>query len=101
MIYLKTLIFSLFLLNILFPFYYLVTANQDQFVFNSEICSIDNRQITNNHQLIWNLSYQKWVLSMSIKIENNLPSFIKRTSDNSKEFKSLLSNFLYSNLFYT
>ena len=37
---------------------------------------------------------------MGIKIYNNLPSFIKRTLDNSKEFKSLLRNFFYSNPFF-
>ena len=41
------------------------------------------------------------ILNMDIKIYNNLPSFIKRTLDNSKEFKSPLRIFFYSNPFYT
>jgi hypothetical protein len=41
------------------------------------------------------------ILNIGIKIYNNLPSFIKRTWDNSKKFKSLLRNILYYNLFYT
>ena len=38
---------------------------------------------------------------MGTKIYNNLPSYIKDTSDNLNKFKSLLKKFLYSNLFYT
>jgi hypothetical protein len=38
---------------------------------------------------------------MGIKICNNSPFFIKRTLDNSKEFKSLIRNFLCYNPFDT
>jgi hypothetical protein len=44
---------------------------------------------------------KKKILNIGINIYNNLPSFIKRTWDYSKKFKSLLRNILYSNLFHT
>jgi len=37
---------------------------------------------------------------MGIKIYINLPSFINRTLDNSKEFILHLRNFFYNNAFY-
>jgi hypothetical protein len=70
----------------------------DQYMFNSEIHGRNTRQITNFYQSVSNLSlFQKGILNMGIKINNNLPSVMKRTSDNSKEFESLLRNVLYSN----
>jgi len=45
--------------------------------------------------------YQTGILNRGIKIYTNLPPFLKRTTYNTKEFKSLLRNFLYSNPFYT
>jgi hypothetical protein len=38
---------------------------------------------------------------MGINIYNNLPLFIKESIATPKEFKFLLKNFLYSNIFYT
>lgn len=38
---------------------------------------------------------------MAINICNNSPSFIKRTWDNSKEFKALIRNALFYNAFDT
>ena len=58
--------------------------------------------ITNFHQPISNVSmYQKGILNMAFKTYINLPSFIKRTLDNSYEFISLLRNFFNNNPFYT
>ena len=60
-------------------------------MFNSEIHRRNTRQITNFLQPKSNLSlYQKGILNMGIKIYNNLPSFIKRILDNSKDFKSFI-----------
>jgi hypothetical protein len=102
MIYLKIVIFSHFHLKYIVSLLYFVITNCDQYKFNSEIHGKNTRQIKNFHQLISNLSlYQTGILNRGIKIYNNLPPFLKRTSYNSKEFKSLLRNFLYSNPFYT
>jgi len=71
-------------------------------MFDSEICGRNTRQFKNFHQQISNLSlYQTGILNSGIKIYNNLPPFLKRTSYNSKEFKSLARNFLYSNPVHT
>jgi len=67
-------------------------------MFNSEIHGRNTRQIKNFHQPMSNLSlYQTGILNSGIKIYNNLPPFLKRTSYNSKEFTALLRSVLYSN----
>jgi hypothetical protein len=67
-------------------------------MFNSAIHGRNTTHITNFHQSVLNLSlFQKESLNMGIKINNNLPPFMKRTSDNSKEFESFLRNIFYSN----
>jgi len=77
MIYLKILIFSPFHLSIFLLLCFVITTC-DQYMFNSEIHRRNNRQITNFHQPISNLSlYQKGILNMGIKLNNNLPSFVK------------------------
>jgi hypothetical protein len=77
---------------------FFVITTCDQYVFNSEIHRRNTRQITHFHQPILNLSlYQKGILNMGIQLNNNIPSFVKRTLDNSSEFKSLLRNILYFN----
>jgi hypothetical protein len=75
-----------------------VITNRDQYLFNSGIHGRDTRQIKKLYQPISNLFlYQTGILNSGIKIYNNLPPFLKRASYNSKEVKSLLRNFLYSN----
>ena len=102
MIYLKILIFSLLHLKYIVSLLCFVITNCDQYMFNSEMHGRNTRQIKNFHQPISNLSlYQTGILNRGIKIYTNLPPFLKRASYNTKEFKSLLRNFLYSNPFYT
>jgi hypothetical protein len=79
-----------------------VINNQNEFIRNYEVHNINTGQIRNLHQPTTSLSlYQKGIINMGTKIYNNLPSYIKDTSDNLNKFKSLLKKFLYSNLFYT
>jgi hypothetical protein len=102
MIYLKILIFSLLHLQYIASLLCFVSTIRDQYMFNSEIRGRNTRQIKNFHRPISNVSlYQTGILNSGIKIYNNLPPFLKRTSYNSKEFKSLLRNFLYSNPVHT
>jgi hypothetical protein len=85
-----------------FSFFMLFITTCDQYVLNSEMHRRNTRKITNFHQPIPNLSlYQKGILNMGIKLNNNLPSFVKRTLDNNNEFKSLLRNVLYFSPIYT
>ena len=102
MIYFKILIFSLLHLKYIVSLLCFVITNRDQYMFNSEIHGRNTRQTKNFHQPMSNLSlHQSEILNRGIKIYTNWPPFLKRTPYNTKEFKSLLRNFLYSNPFYT
>ena len=79
-----------------------VINNQNEFISNSEIHSINIRHIRNLHQPTTSLTLdQKGINNMGTKIYNNLPSYIKDISANLNKLKSILKNFLYSNSFYT
>jgi hypothetical protein len=55
-----------------------VVNNKDQFVVNSENCSINMRHSTNFHLTQVNLDiYKKGVFYLNIKIFNSIPSDIK------------------------
>jgi hypothetical protein len=45
--------------------------------------------------------YQTGVFYMGVKIYNSLPAFIKKESNNTKKFESLLKKFLLENSFYS
>jgi hypothetical protein len=94
----KILIFSLLHLKYIVSLLCFVITNRDQCMCNSVVHGRNTKQIKNFHQPISNLSlYQTEILNSGTKIYNNLPPFLKRASYNSKEFKLLLRNFLYSN----
>jgi len=73
----------------------------EQYITNSDIHDINTRHGSNIHQTISNLLYIKAVLILwDSSFFNNLPTYMKDISCNVKEFKRLLTNFLYSNYFY-
>jgi hypothetical protein len=79
-----------------------IVDNPEDYIYNYCIHKRNSRQGNNLHQSTVSLSlYQKGVISMGIKIYNNLPTFIKESNTTSQKFKSLLKNFLYANKFYT
>jgi len=79
-----------------------VVKNKNKFKLNSDICHINARQKCNFHQSSSNLSlYQKGVYSVGIKVMNHLPQSIKNLSDNPKQFKSALKNYLYVHSFHS
>jgi hypothetical protein len=79
-----------------------VVNNKNEIRLNSDIHHINIRQKCNFHQHSSNLSlYQKVVCSSSIKVCNNLPQSIKNLSNNPKEFKSVLKDYLCAHFFYS
>ena len=64
-----------------------VVKNKLYFVLNSENHTKSTRQLNNFYHPLTNLTvYQKGVHYMGIKIFNNLPPYIKDTSDSIKKF---------------
>ena len=79
-----------------------VVNNVNLFLFNSDNNTISTRQSINLHQPIINITaYQKEVYCMGIKVFNNLPIYIKETSNNPRKFKTNLKQFLHTYYFYT
>jgi hypothetical protein len=79
-----------------------VVNNKDKLKLNSDVHSINTRQKYNFHQPSSNLSlYQKGVYPFGIKVFNNLPQSIKNLSNDTKQFKSALNNYLHAHSFYT
>jgi len=65
-----------------------VVKNKNLFILNSENCTKISRQFNNFYQPITNLTiYQMAVHYMGIKIFNNLPPYIKDTSNNVRKFE--------------
>jgi hypothetical protein len=63
---------------------------------------MNTRQKYNFHLPSSNLSlYQKGVYFTGIKVYNNLPQSIKNLSNDTKEFKSALKNYLHAHSFYS
>jgi hypothetical protein len=76
--------------------------NKNKFKLNSDVCNIQTRQKYNFHQPSSNLLlYQKGAYSLGIKVFNSLPQSIKNSSDNPKQFKSDLRNYLDAHSFYS
>jgi hypothetical protein len=62
---------------------------------------MNTSQIYNYHLPSSNLSlYQKGVYFTGIKVFNNLPQSIKILSNDTKQFKSALKNYLHAHSFY-
>jgi hypothetical protein len=80
----------------------IVVNNKNKFKLNSDICNINTKQKCNFHQPSSNLSlYHTGVYSVGIKVWNHLTQSIKNLSDNPKQFKSALKNYLYVHSFYS
>jgi hypothetical protein len=79
-----------------------IIKKQNQFTVNSEIQNISTRQHTNLHQPTSNLIvYQQGIYYSGVRVYNNLPSHIKRLSDDPKNFELQLKTFLYLHSFYS
>jgi hypothetical protein len=79
-----------------------IIDNRDDYICNYDVHKRNTRQGSDLHQPSTSLSlYQKSIINMGIKFYNKLPVFIKESIATTKEFKFLLKNFLYSNIFYT
>jgi hypothetical protein len=69
---------------------------------NSDIYNINTRHKFNFPQYSTNLSlYQKGVYSFGIKVFNNLPQTLKKWTDNNKQFKIALKQYLHTHSFYS
>jgi hypothetical protein len=77
-------------LQYIFSLLLFVVNNKDQFIVNSENCSINMRHSSNLHLTQANLAiYQKGVFYLSVKIFNSIPSdfkMFKITKRNLKPF---------------
>jgi hypothetical protein len=63
---------------------------------------MNTRQKYNYHLPSSNVSqYQKGVYLTGIKVFNNLPQSIKTLSNDTKQLKSVLKNYLHANSFYS
>jgi hypothetical protein len=81
-----------------------VVENKNLFILNSEILiyTKSTRQINNFYQPTTNYTlYQKGVHHMDIKIFNNLPRYIKDTSNIVRKFQISLKRFLHTHSFYS
>ena len=79
-----------------------VINNKDLYKVNLEIHSINTRQNSSLYQPSSNLTtYHKGIYYFGIKVFNSLPYHIKNLSHKTKQFKSTLKSFLYTNSFYS
>jgi len=84
-----------------FPLLLFVAKNRDLYESISEIHNINTRFISDLHTPTANLTYfQKGPSYFGIKVFNSLPTNIKNTSHDIKQFKSTLKSFLLINSFY-
>jgi hypothetical protein len=79
-----------------------VIDNMNQFTSNFTVHNKKTRQNMNLHLPSFKLThYQKGTYYMAIKTYNSLPTQIKETAYDRKQFGKNLKSFLYLNLFYT
>ena len=78
-----------------------IAKNRDVHELNSEIHNINTRFSSDLHTLTANLiTFQKGPFYFGIKVFNHLPTGIKNTSRNIKQFRSVLKSFHLINSFY-
>ena len=78
-----------------------VVQNKNLFLTNIENHNINSRQRNNLYLPQANLTlYHKGAYYLGIKIFNDLPTEIRNATDNLKNFKTALKQFLYTYLFY-
>jgi hypothetical protein len=76
-------------------------VDKNKFILNYNVYNINTRQKYNYHLPSTNLSlYQKGVYFTGIKVFNSLPQSIKNLSNDTKQFKSALQNYLHAHSFY-
>jgi hypothetical protein len=79
-----------------------VAKNKDLYESNSEVHNINTRFSSDLHTATANLkTFQKGPFYFGIKVFNHLPTSIKKTSHDINQFRSVLKNFLFLNLFYS
>jgi len=79
-----------------------VTKNGDLYELNSEIHNINTRFNSELHTPTAKLTtFQKVPFYFGIKVFNLLPTSIRSTSHDIKQFRSVLKSFLLINSFYT
>jgi len=79
-----------------------VNRNEELYVSNNKIHNHNTRQNKNLQQPVANFTqYQNGVLYNGTKMYNNLPSYIKKETSNTKKFAKVLKEYLYENAFYT
>ena len=77
-------------------------GNQDKFLTNLSVHSINTRNEHHLHRPIANLScFQKGASYSGIRIFNNLPQSITNLWNEKPQFKVALKNFLYAHCFYS
>jgi len=79
-----------------------VARNRDLYESNKEIHNINIRFISDLHTPTANFTtFQKDPFYFGIKVFNHLPTSIKNTSYDIKQFRSVLKSFLLVNSFYS
>jgi hypothetical protein len=79
-----------------------VVDNKNKFKLNYNVYNMNTRQKYNYHLPSSNLSlYEKWVYFTGIKVFNNLPQSMKNLSNDNKQFKPALKNYLHAQSFYS
>jgi hypothetical protein len=79
-----------------------VAENRDLYESNSEIHNINTRFSSDLQTATANLTnFQKYFFYFGIKVFNHLPTSIKKTSHDIKQFRSVLKSFLFINSFYS
>jgi hypothetical protein len=78
-----------------------VADNKNKFKLNYNVYNMNTRQKYNYHLPSSNLSlHKKGAYFTSMKVFNNLPRSIKNLSNDTKQFKSMLKNYLRAHSFY-
>jgi hypothetical protein len=79
-----------------------VFDNKNKFKLNSDVYNMNTRQKYNYHLPSSNLSlYQKGIYFTGMKVFNSLTQSIKNLSNDTKQFKSVINNYLLAHSFYS
>jgi len=79
-----------------------IIQHKHHFIVNSAIHNINTRQQSNFHQPAPNFTgFKHGIYYSGVKIHNNLPSHIKKLSDNPRTFELKLKEFLYHLSYYS
>src|SRR5215510_685716 len=78
-----------------------VLQSQEKYTFNTEVHNINTRNKLKLHKPISNLTHQRGVYYMSIKIFNKLPEYITDSIGNKRRFISRLKEYLVNKSLYS